>query len=52
MSLASSQRFAGRMPALRRAGCPRYELLNALMKSGQLTGAQKGAIESCAAQWN
>jgi predicted extracellular nuclease len=27
-------------------------LLNDLMKSGQLTGAQKGAIESCAAQWN
>ncbi len=28
------------------------KLLNDLMKSGQLTGAQKGAIESCAAQWN
>lgn len=28
------------------------KLLNDLMKSGQLTGAQKGAIEACAAQWN
>jgi predicted extracellular nuclease len=28
------------------------KLLNALVKSGQLTGAQKGAIQSCAAQWN
>ncbi|HET8774693.1 MAG TPA: lamin tail domain-containing protein [Thermoanaerobaculia bacterium] len=28
------------------------KLLNDLMKSGQLTGAQKGAIQSCAAQWN
>lgn len=28
------------------------KLLNGLMKSGQLTGAQKGAIESCAAQSN
>ena len=28
------------------------KLLNDLVKSGQLTGAQKGAIQSCAAQWN
>lgn len=28
------------------------KLLNDLMTSGQLTGAQKGAIQSCAAQWN
>ena len=28
------------------------KLLNDLMKSGQLTGDQKGAIQSCAAQWN
>ncbi len=28
------------------------KLLDDLKKSGQLTGAQKGAIESCAAQWN
>lgn len=28
------------------------KLLDGLKKSGQLTGAQKGAIESCAAQWN
>jgi len=28
------------------------KLLNDLMKSGQLTGAQKGAIEACAGQWN
>lgn len=28
------------------------KLLGDLMKSGQLTGTQKGAIESCAAQWN
>ena len=28
------------------------KLLVDLMKSGQLTGQQKGAIESCAAQWN
>jgi hypothetical protein len=28
------------------------KLLNGLMKSGQLTGAQKGAIESCAGQSN
>jgi len=27
------------------------KLLNELVKSGQFTGAQKGAIESCAAQW-
>lgn len=27
-------------------------LLNGLVKSGVLTGAEKGAIESCAAQWN
>jgi predicted extracellular nuclease len=27
-------------------------LLNSLVSSGQLTGAQKGAIQSCAAQWN
>lgn len=27
-------------------------LLNDLMKDGVITGAQKGAIESCAAQWN
>ncbi|MGZ5445774.1 MAG: lamin tail domain-containing protein [Thermoanaerobaculia bacterium] len=26
-------------------------LLNSLVSSGQLTGAQKGAIQSCAAQW-
>jgi hypothetical protein len=28
------------------------KLLDGLKKSGQLTGAQKAAIESCAAQWN
>jgi hypothetical protein len=28
------------------------KLLNDLMKSGAITGAQKGAIESCAGQWN
>jgi predicted extracellular nuclease len=28
------------------------KLLDGLKKSGQLTGAQKGAIENCAAQWN
>ena len=28
------------------------KLLGDLMKSGQLTGAQKGAIEACAGQWN
>ena len=28
------------------------KLLGDLMKNGQLTGAQKGAIESCAGQWN
>lgn len=28
------------------------KLLSDLMKSGQLTGAQKGAIEACAGQWN
>ena len=28
------------------------KLLNGLMKSGMLTGAQKGAIEACVAQWN
>lgn len=27
------------------------KLLNSLMKSGMLTGAQKGAIEACAGQW-
>ncbi|HVS31663.1 MAG TPA: choice-of-anchor X domain-containing protein [Thermoanaerobaculia bacterium] len=27
-------------------------LLNGLMKSGKLTGAEKGAIESCVARWN
>lgn len=28
------------------------KLLNDLMKDGQLTGAQKGAIEACVARWN
>jgi len=28
------------------------KLLHALVKSGAITGAEKGAIESCAAQWN
>jgi predicted extracellular nuclease len=28
------------------------KLLNGMVKSGELSGADKGAIESCAAQWN